>query len=125
MALSTDAKVLLFGDRGDTAGTSEAAYLRSTDGSPAVRLGEGNPMALSPDGKWAIVYRNTPDPHFVLLPTGPGQARSLSTTPVVPRAWVKFHPDGTRIFFVGSVSGQGRRVYQTEAREGLTGPGDA
>ncbi len=29
-----------------------AIYLRKTDGSPAVRLGDGNRPALSPDGKW-------------------------------------------------------------------------
>ena len=35
-------------------------YLRKTDGSsPAVRIGEGQPMSLSADGKWILMMRNS------------------------------------------------------------------
>ena len=37
-----------------TSGLTYAVYIRKTDGSPAVLLGEGGAVSLSPDGKWAI-----------------------------------------------------------------------
>lgn len=111
--------MLLFGDRGDTAGTSaEAVYLRNTDGSAAVRLGDGLPLALSPDGKWAFVLRGGRfaghSPHLVLLPTGAGQEKALSTDPVIPTewtSWARFHPDGKRIFFSGKEPDHQERAY--------------
>jgi dipeptidyl aminopeptidase/acylaminoacyl peptidase len=54
-ALSRDGQAVLFSDRGPGPGTGEPypahTYLRRTDGSPAVRLGEGLALALSPDGQ--------------------------------------------------------------------------
>src|SRR5438132_7463401 len=61
--LSADGKTLLFDEEGGggaldyskSGGLTYAVYLRKTDGSPAVLLGEGGAVALSPNGKWAIV----------------------------------------------------------------------
>jgi Tol biopolymer transport system component len=130
-ALSADGHMLLFGDRGDTAGTSaEAAYLRNTDGSAAVRLGEGVPLALSPDGKWALVLRGGwpagTSPHLVLLPTGAGQEKALSTGPVIPTKyptrWARFHPDEKRIFFSGTEPGHQERAYGQSLEAGPPRP---
>ena len=60
--LSADGKTLLFDEEGGggaldyskSGGLTYAVYIRKTDGSPAVLLGEGGAVALSPDGKWAI-----------------------------------------------------------------------
>ena len=52
-SLSADGKVLLFTEAGEGGGPKYAVYVRNTDGSPAIRLGEGSGFALSPDGKWA------------------------------------------------------------------------
>ena len=52
-----------------------AIYLRKTDGSPAVRLGDGNRPLLSPDGKWvACIVSDGPKTKLTLLPTGAGEA---------------------------------------------------
>jgi Tol biopolymer transport system component len=55
-ALSRDGRFLLFSDRGSGTGPPYPVqtYLRRTDGTPAVRLGEGQAVSLSPDGKWGI-----------------------------------------------------------------------
>jgi Tol biopolymer transport system component len=121
--LSADGRMLLFRDRGDTAGTSTAAYLRQTDGSPAVRLGEGFALALSPDGKWALARRMAPDLRLVLLPTGAGQERSLSPG-TLNRAgsWARFHPDGKRVFFEGSEPGRAPRAYEQSLETGSPKP---
>ena len=45
---------LLFDEEGEAGGANYTVYLRKADGSPLVRLGEGNALALSPDAKWAL-----------------------------------------------------------------------
>ena len=60
--LSADGKTVLFDEEGVGGGarygkTQELTYtlyIRNTDGSAAVRLGEGTAEALSPDQKWVI-----------------------------------------------------------------------
>ena len=41
-------------------------------------LGDGKALALSPDERWALVARELPEPHLVLLPTGAGEPRPLA-----------------------------------------------
>src|SRR5690349_1598093 len=83
--MSADGRWLLFTDQGQTAGLNYAVALRKTDGTPAVRLGEGGAVALSPDAKWAIGFVPSPVPgRYVIYPTGPGQQMSLDLSPVVP-----------------------------------------
>ncbi|HTY43018.1 MAG TPA: hypothetical protein VMH79_14185, partial [Thermoanaerobaculia bacterium] len=112
-ALSADGLTLLFLDRGDAADMRVVdAYLRKTDGSPAVRLGEGFPLDLSPDGKWALVHREVPKGHLVLLPTGAGQEKEIPSGSAVPVFWAQFHPDGKRIFLMGERPGDAMAIYE-------------
>ena len=81
--LSPTERHFLFLEFGPGAGAFDAAvYMRKTDGSAAVRLGEGRPLAISPDGTTVLAPRRTPGslPHLVLLPTGPGRRSPLPTT---------------------------------------------
>ena len=41
-------------------GANEVAFVRRVDGSPAIRLGEGSPAAISPDGRQALVLPSRP-----------------------------------------------------------------
>ncbi len=83
--LSNDGKKLLLYEEGSNANRPDeevfTTYLRSTDGSDAVKLGEGRALALSPDGEWALVMRPSPEPHLVLLPTGRRRAAAPSGRP--------------------------------------------
>ena len=76
-SLSADGSLLLFTDgRG---GPDNAGVLRRTDGSPPARLGDGAAVALSPDGKWALVNELRASPQkLVAYPTGPGDPTVLS-----------------------------------------------
>ena len=82
--LSADGKTLLFDEEGGggsldyskSGGLSYAVYIRKTDGSPAVLLGEGGAVALSPDGKWAIAQTQESPSQFRLLTTGAGEAKA-------------------------------------------------
>jgi WD40 repeat protein len=72
--ISSDGSTVLFDEPGFGGGPNYSVFVRKTDGSPAVRLGEGNGEALSPDGKLAISVPVTLPYRMILLPTGPGAA---------------------------------------------------
>jgi Tol biopolymer transport system component len=74
--LALDGSRILFSEASNRAARS-GVYVRRTDGSPAVRLGDGDPMSLSPDGKWALAVMAGQKPSIILLPTGPGSPKSV------------------------------------------------
>ena len=49
--LSIDGKSLLMDEQGQGGGSAHSTYLRTTDGSPAVRLGDGGAQTLSPESE--------------------------------------------------------------------------
>jgi len=113
-ALSRDGGALLFTDRGGAGSPQDlgntASYLRRTDGSPAVRLGEGTAQALSPDGKWALSLVRSSPPKLALLPLGPGEPRPIALGEI--NGWrADFLPDGNGVLIWGSAPGQGTRVF--------------
>ena len=122
--LSEDGGTVVFTEEGEGGGAGYSIYLRRIDGSPAVRLGEGEGLALSPDGKWvlAALVRSSPA-SLILLPTGAGEPRPLPKDSIihdsVPAA---FLPDGRRIVFVGSEPGHGRRAWVQDLDGGKARP---
>jgi len=106
--LSSDGQTLLFNEWAE--GTAPALYLRKTDGSPAVRLGEGWGYALSPDGRWAITQRELWSDHLELIPTGVGEPRGMSGDGVRYENAIWF-PDGKRILANGHEEGRLARCY--------------
>jgi Tol biopolymer transport system component len=97
-------------------------YSRTTDGSPAVRLGDGQAHDLSPDGAWAITQRRTGTPSLVLLPTGAGDAVELENSQFVDFLGASFTPDGERILFVGAEEGELPRFYLQPVAGGRAEP---
>jgi WD40 repeat protein len=77
--LSADGSTILLGDFLSGAGVNPI-FMRRTDGSPAVRLGDGEDGRISPDGKWVAASLAHP-PRIVLLPTGAGPSRELPVAP--------------------------------------------
>ena len=116
--LSADGKTLLFDEEGigggvrygDAQELTYAVYLRNTDGTPAIRLGEGAAAALSPDQKWAIVQTPSSPEQLGLLPTGAGQTQSL-TNDSINHQWARWFPDGKRFVFAGNEPERGVRLY--------------
>jgi hypothetical protein len=117
--LSTDGKLLLFDESGEGGGPGGSVYLRGTDGSPPVRLGDGSSMALSPDAHWALSAHIAPDfRHFVLLPTGVGQPRPLPPLRGEPQGWIDWLPNGKEILFSYGEPGHGARLYLQDIESG-------
>lgn len=108
--LSPDGKNILFSEQGVAGGPGYAAYLRATDGSPAVRLGKGDAHSLSHDGRWALAGDLT-EHRLMLLPTGPGQPRMLQDHGMTGYAWSGFFPDDKRIVFAGLDKDGVARMY--------------
>ena len=100
--LSADGKQLLLYEEGSNPERQEevfTTYLRPTDGSDALRLGDGRALALSPDGRvGARRARRLPETHLVLLPVGKGEPQRLPGSGLLYRRAV-FFPDGRRILY--------------------------
>jgi len=99
--LSADGGTLLFNEEGTPGGRTGTVYLRRTDGSPAVRLGEGGQGALSPDQRWVVVWVPGERPRLRLIPVGAGEARDVATDSITPVAGQYFFPDGRRLLVWG------------------------
>ncbi len=125
--LSADGKTLLFDEEGGggaldyskSGGLTYAVYLRKTDGSPAVLLGEGGAVALSPDGKWAIVQPQGSPTQLKLLPTGAGEPKDL-THDNINHTWARWFPDQKRILFTGNEPDKGVRLNVYDLQSGKT-----
>jgi eukaryotic-like serine/threonine-protein kinase len=114
--LSADGKTVLFFESGAGGGPGYSVYLRGTDGGPAVRLGEGTALSLSPDGKWALaLLHKFTNPEVVLYPTGVGQPTPLPLGSLKPQSG-KFLPDGRHILIVATEPGRPTRIYLTDVQ---------
>ena len=78
-------------------------YIRKTDGTPAVRLGRGRALALSPDHKWAFCLLTGPT-RLVLLPTGVGESKTLPGPQLTDVLGATWFPDSRHILFIGQVA---------------------
>jgi hypothetical protein len=105
-ALSADGRTVLFDEQNLS---TYLAYLRKTDGSPAVLLGQYHSLDLSLDGKWALVA-DWEGRQMTLLPTGAGQPRALPNIAITIQ-FAQFFPDAQRILFAGSEPGRGTRLW--------------
>jgi len=116
--LSADGKTLLFDEEGVGGGVrfgkgqelTYAVYMRNTDGSAAIRLGEGAAAALSPDQQFVIAQTPGSPAQLGLLPTGPGGARAL-TSDDINHDTARWMPDGKRFIFAGNELAHGVRLY--------------
>ena len=121
--LSPDGRTLLINEMGAGAGTPlHAVYLRKSDGSSAIRIGEGMSPALSPDGNWAATLLLRSPPSIGLLPTGAGQARTLDRGTLADYQSVAWFPDGRRILIAGSEPRGPIRLWTQEVAGGPPTP---
>ena len=113
--LSPDGRRVLFGELREGMAPG-GAYLRSTaTGSEAMRLGDGDPLALSPDGKWALVNPLDGAREVVLLPTGPGTPRRFKG---LRPDWGLFLPGGRQMLLGGTGPGGAFQYFNLDLRSG-------
>src|SRR5262249_57280922 len=108
--LSRDGKRILFPEQFYGGGENSGVSIRGTDGSPAVRLGEGIAFGFSPDMKWAVSTLPRAASQLILLPIGSGEPRELPRVKFnYENAWLL--PGGTNVVLVGTEPGHGVRTY--------------
>ena len=112
-ALSADAEWLLMVDVGRRGGQDYGVVLRKTDMSQTIRLGEGSPQKLSPDGKWAAAIIAEPA-RLVLYPTGPGEPVRIDPVPMERVISAEWFPDGSRLLVCGAEKSRAPRCYQLD-----------
>jgi Tol biopolymer transport system component len=123
--LSEDAKTAVFTEQGTAGGPGYSVYMRALDGSPAVRLGTGQALAISPDGKWVLASQILTTPGtIVLLPTGAGQPKTFPKDSIDKSSitFGAFLPDGKRVVYDAHEAGKATRVFVQDLEGGAARP---
>jgi serine/threonine protein kinase/Tol biopolymer transport system component len=117
--LSADGRTLLFDEQGAATGGGQTylAYVRRTDGSPAVLLGKARSMSLSPDGRRVLAQSLTDPPELLILPTGAGTPRTVPIKGIALQ-WAIWMPDGRHAVVRASEGGRGARLYSVDTETG-------
>ncbi len=118
--LTPDGRKVLFEEAGDGGGPNYTVFVRDTDGSPPVRIGEGNGLAISQDARWVITQPAKGGP-LSLVPTGAGEPRQV-THDNVSYQDVRWLAGGKELLASGIEAGQGVRDYVIEVNNGSSRP---
>ena len=108
-----DNRTLLFIEQGGRGG-NYATALRRTDGSPAVFLGPGLALDLSPDGKFALSVLPASPSRLMMYPTGAGEARSIDIGAINSLDTARWFPDGQHVLICGAEPGHAARCYVSD-----------
>jgi serine/threonine protein kinase len=119
--MSPDGKSVIFCETGASSGSTYFLYLRKTDGSPALKLGEGEFGVLSPDGKWVLTVNGVSTAKLALLPVGSGQIRYLPDSELKHFTSPGWTPDGKQVVFAAN-DGHGWRIYTQDLEGGKARP---
>jgi serine/threonine protein kinase/Tol biopolymer transport system component len=105
-AISPDGRQALLEEEGTGSSSDYDIYVRPTDGSSPVRIGEGHPDDFSPDMKWVLASRG----QLFLIPLGPGEAQQI-THDSIDHGNARFLPAGKGVVFTGIEPGHKPRIY--------------
>ncbi|MGZ4788259.1 MAG: protein kinase domain-containing protein [Terriglobales bacterium] len=119
--IGNDGKLILFIEAGAAGGARYAAYVRSTDGSPAVRISDGVAAALSPDAKSALVFDNTRVGELTIFPIGTGEPVRMNLGSIIIE-YACWFPDGRRILVSGNEPGRASRLYVLDSPQAKPRP---
>ena len=109
--ISADGSLLAFGDGSNVAGDNYGVMLRRTDGSPAVRLGEGAVLAMSRDKQWVLSALPSAPVKLMLYPTGAGAARRVDHGEFAAITKGAFVGDGSEVLVCGNEPKRAVRCY--------------
>jgi Tol biopolymer transport system component len=119
--MAADGKRLLFDEEGVGGGGGYSIYLRKTDEESAVRLGDGESVSLSPDGKWVLGLTMSSPSQLILLPSGAGEPQQI-THGSLYHSWARWLPDSQGIVFTAKQEGHGARIFVQKSISGSATP---
>ncbi len=102
---SADGKRLLFES------LDYGVNLRGLDGGPPIRLGDGIPAGISPDGQSVLALAPGVPTSIAIVPVGAGAPRTLPRGPLEGHTWAVWTPDGRHVVISASEPGHGSRLY--------------
>jgi predicted Ser/Thr protein kinase len=119
--LSYSGNIVALGSSGPGSGNNYSTLVLTEGAVEPVRLGDGDPSSISPDGKWIFSVMPSQLNKFILYPTGTGQPRPVDIGPVhilgVASSWTN---DGSRILFTGAEANRPPRSYLLDVESGAT-----
>jgi len=107
--LSSDGRNLAFAEPGEAAGTLIFAYMRKSDGSQAVRLGDCALPVFSPDQK-RILCESVNGDQLEVIATGAAESKSITPYGITQHGVFGWVPGGKEIVFEG-YDGHSWRIY--------------
>jgi Tol biopolymer transport system component len=119
-AITPDGSRVLFDETGVAGGDVGSAYIRDTDGSSAVRLGDGIALSLSRDGQWVLANVGLETARLEVLPVGVGEPRTIPT-PGLEFYHAAWFPDGS-VCCLGREPGHGPRLFKIDPATGKREP---
>jgi Tol biopolymer transport system component len=119
--LSPDGRTVLFTEVSAPVGGNYSFYMRGTDGSPVVRLGDGKAQDISPDGRCILAITQAPL-QLVIYPTGTGEKRTLERGSLVGYRFATWFPDGQHILVCGTEEGKAPGCYAQDVSGGVPRP---
>jgi eukaryotic-like serine/threonine-protein kinase len=95
-AFSANHTLLITGN-GDSAGPEGSVYAWPAQDTQPVRIAAGDGLALSPDGRYALVASKESPPTLSIVPTGAGRPSVVDIGPIEQASWAGWLPDGRLI----------------------------
>ncbi len=117
-ALSSDGKMLLLNTYVAGANSDYNLYTQRTDGSAPAMIGQGAGMGLSFDGKWAVALNPLNLQQLRIIPTGVGEARTLTAPPGLKYLGASWMPDGKHVLIAAAVPGHAPATYLQDVATG-------
>ena len=120
--ISEDGSSVLFSESGAAVGGTSVALVREMDRSPAVVLGDGLPTALSPDGNWVAALDYHEPANVVLLPTGVGKPKQLTSNGWEYTRGMYWMPNSTTLLVNAIQPSKNSRVFSLDVSNGEMRP---
>ncbi len=115
--ISEDGEWVAIENSNPSPGPEYKIYLRRTDGTAPVLLGEGTCPRLSPDGKHVVAGSIVSPERIRIIPTGAGRTRELAVHGLKERREPMWMPDGRSIVYSG-LDARGIRRLHVQDLEG-------
>jgi serine/threonine protein kinase/Tol biopolymer transport system component len=122
-AISADGKDVAFSESGHGIPDDYLVFFRRLDDSPAVQLGEGSAIGMSPNGKYVVALVPSQPTKLRILPTGAGESHTFDIAPIqVDRAFVSWMPGAKEFIFTGHSGEAPPRGYRASVDGGPVRP---
>ena len=122
-ALSDDGQTLAFTEAGSVGARGYLVFVRRLDGSPAIEIGEGATLGITPDGKTVVALMPGQPTKIRVLPTGAGETRTVDVAPVeVDQYFISWMPGAQEFVFLGHEGDARPRAYRVSLAGGPARP---